>query len=237
MNVNIIGGGPAGLYFSILMKKSYRDNHIRVFERNRPDDTFGWGVVFSDQTLDNLRRADAPTHDEIVGSFAHWDDIDIHFKGRIISSGGHGFSGIARRKLLNILQERAGRLGVELHFQCEVTELEPYADADLIVAAEGINSRIRSLRAERFEPDLERRKCKYVWLGTHKRFDAFTFIFEQTQWGWFTVHAYRFDRDTSTFIVECREEAWRAAGLDEADTAQTIAFCERLFNAYLDGHQ
>ncbi|MBV8363366.1 MAG: bifunctional salicylyl-CoA 5-hydroxylase/oxidoreductase [Candidatus Eremiobacteraeota bacterium] len=236
MNVNIIGGGPAGLYLSILMKKSYPDDHIRVFERNRSHDTFGWGVVFSDQTLDTLRRADAPTHGEIVAAFAHWDDIDIHFKGRVMSSGGHGFSGIARRKLLNILQERAAVLGAELHFECEVTELAPYADADLIIAADGINSRIRALRAEQFEPELERRNCKYVWLGTHKRFDAFTFIFENTPWGWFTVHAYRFDRDTSTFIVECREETWQAAGLSEADTPQTIAFCERLFSGYLDGH-
>ena len=236
MNVNIIGGGPAGLYLSILMKKSYPDDHIRVFERNRSHDTFGWGVVFSDQTLDTLRRADAPTHGEIVAAFAHWDDIDIHFKGRVMSSGGHGFSGIARRKLLNILQDRASVLGAELHFECEVTELAPYADADLIIAADGINSRIRALRAEQFEPELERRNCKYVWLGTHKRFDAFTFIFENTPWGWFTVHAYRFDRDTSTFIVECRKETWQAAGLSEADTPQTIAFCERLFSGYLDGH-
>ncbi len=237
MNVNIIGGGPAGLYFAILMKKSYPQHHIRVFERNRSDDTFGWGVVFSDQTLDNLRAADAPTHDQIVAAFAHWDDIDIHFKGRLITSSGHGFSGIARRRLLNILQQRATTLDAELHFECEVRELQPYLDADLIVAADGINSRVRSLRAERFEPDLERRKCKYVWLGTHKRFDAFTFVFENTQWGWFTVHAYRFDRDTSTFIVECLEETWRAAGLEEAGTMQTIAFCERLFAPYLDGEK
>ncbi|MBV9737835.1 MAG: bifunctional salicylyl-CoA 5-hydroxylase/oxidoreductase [Candidatus Eremiobacteraeota bacterium] len=235
MNVNIIGGGPAGLYFSILTKKAYPNDRIRVFERNRPDDTFGWGVVFSDQTLDNLRRADAPTHDQIVDAFAHWDDIDIYFRGRVLTSGGHGFSGIARRRLLNILQERAAAVGVELNFECEVGELQPYLDADLIVAADGINSRVRTLRAGRFQPDLERRNCKYVWLGTHKAFDAFTFIFENTEWGWFTVHAYRFDRETSTFIVECRDETWQAAGLDRADTTATIAFCEKLFGRYLDG--
>ncbi|MBV8726385.1 MAG: bifunctional salicylyl-CoA 5-hydroxylase/oxidoreductase, partial [Candidatus Eremiobacteraeota bacterium] len=235
MNVDIIGGGPAGLYLSILLKKTYPNDRVRVFERNRPDDTFGWGVVFSDQTLDNLRAADASTHDQIVAAFAHWDDIDIHFKGRVLTSSGHGFSGIARRKLLNILQDRAAVLGAELHFECDVQKLEPSSRAGLIVAADGINSRVRSLRAAHFEPDLDRRKCKYVWLGTHKRFDAFTFIFENTQWGWFTVHAYRFDRDTSTFIVECREEAWHAARLDEADTAGTIAFCEKLFGGYLDG--
>lgn len=236
MRVNVIGGGPAGLYFAILTKKTYPSHRVRVLERNRASDTFGWGVVFSDQTLDNLRERDAQTHDAIVASFAHWDDIDIHFKGRVITSGGHGFSGIARKKLLNILQERAQALGVERVFECEVVDLAPYRDADLIVAADGVNSRVRTLYADRFEPDLDRRECKYTWLGTHKPFDAFTFIFEQTEWGWFTVHAYRFDNDTSTFIVECREESWRDAGLAEADTAQTLRFCENLFGRYLDGH-
>jgi len=236
MRVNIVGGGPAGLYFGILTKKAYPLHRVRVLERNRPYDTFGWGVVFSDQTLGNLRERDAQTHDAIVASFAHWDDIDIHFKGRVITSGGHGFSGIARKKLLNILQERAQSLGVELVFECEVSDLAPYRDADLIVAADGANSRIRALYADHFEPDLDRRKCKYVWLGTRKAFEAFTFIFEQTTWGWFTVHAYRFDADTSTFIVECREESWHAAGLEGADTAQTLRFCEGLFGQYLDGH-
>ena len=236
MKFNVIGGGPAGLYFAILMKKADAEHEIHVIERNRPYDTFGWGVVFSDQTLGNLRERDAKTHDQIVASFAHWDDIDIHFKGRVLTSGGHGFSGISRKKLLNLLQARAEELGVDLVFEREVADLEPYRDADLVVAADGINSRTRTIFAEYFKPDLDKRKCKFVWLGTNKRFDAFTFLFEQTPWGWFTVHAYRFDDETSTFIVECREETWRAAGLEEADSTQTVAFCEKLFGKYLDGH-
>ncbi|MDQ6930071.1 MAG: bifunctional salicylyl-CoA 5-hydroxylase/oxidoreductase [Candidatus Eremiobacteraeota bacterium] len=236
MKINVIGGGPAGLYFSLLMKKADRNHRIAVFERNRPYDTFGWGVVFSDQTLENLRTHDSKTHDQIVAAFAHWDDIEIHFKGRVLTSGGHGFSGIARKKLLNILQSRAEELGVELIFDHDVTEIGPYRDADLVIAADGINSRLRTEFASRFKPDLDRRKCKFVWFGTRKIFDAFTFLFEDTQWGWFTVHAYKFDSQTSTFIVECREETWRAAGLEGADSAQTIAFCEKLFGAYLGGN-
>ncbi|GAC1498296.1 MAG: bifunctional salicylyl-CoA 5-hydroxylase/oxidoreductase [Vulcanimicrobiaceae bacterium] len=236
MRLNIAGGGPAGLYFAILMKKADARHDIEVFERNRPADTFGWGVVFSDQTLDNLRERDSETHDAIVSSFAHWDDIDIHFRDRVLTSGGHGFSGIARRKLLNILQSRALALGVEIHFEHDITDAQPYRDADLLIAADGINSRIRGQYAAAFKPNLDRRKCKFVWLGTHKPFDAFTFYFEPTPWGWFTVHAYRFDSDTSTFIVECREEAWKAAGLEDADSRQTLAFCEGLFGKYLDGY-
>lgn len=236
VKLNVIGGGPAGLYFAILMKLADDKHELAVIERNRPYDTFGWGVVFSDQTLGNLRERDAKTHDAIVQSFAHWDDIDIHFKGRLLTSGGHGFSGISRKKLLNILQARAEELGVELLFEREVSDVAPYRDADLLVAADGINSRTRSEFAEHFKPDLDRRKCRFVWFGTHKRFDAFTFLFEETQSGWFTVHAYKFDGDTSTFIVECREETWRAAGLEKADSAQSIAFCEKLFAKYLDGH-
>ena len=236
MKINVIGGGPAGLYFSILMKKTDSNHRIAVLERNRPYDTFGWGVVFSDQTLENLRASDSKTYDEIVAAFAHWDDIEIHFKGRVLTSGGHGFCGIARKKLLNILQSRAQELGVELLFERDVTDIQPYREADLLIAADGINSRVRTDLASHFLPDLDRRKCKFVWLGTRKRFDAFTFLFEETQWGWFTVHAYQFDARTSTFIVECREETWRAAGLESADSAQTVAFCEKLFGGYLDGN-
>ncbi len=236
MRLNVAGGGPAGLYFAILMKKANAAHDIHVFERNKPADTFGWGVVFSDQTLGNLRKRDAETHDAIVASFAHWDDIDIHFQGRVLTSGGHGFSGIARKKLLNILQSRALALGVEIHFEHEIGDAQSYRDADLLIAADGINSRIRAQYAAAFKPDLDRRKCKFVWLGTHKPFQAFAFYFEPTEWGWFTVHAYRFDEDTSTFIVECREETWKAAGVEHASSEQTIAFCERLFGKYLDGY-
>ncbi|NNG04998.1 MAG: bifunctional salicylyl-CoA 5-hydroxylase/oxidoreductase [Inquilinus sp.] len=236
MKIVCIGGGPAGLYFAILMKRADPSHDITVFERNRPYDTFGWGVVFSDQTLENLAGADEESRDEIIDSLAHWDDIDVHFKGRVITSGGHGFCGIERKHLLNILQARAEALGVKLVFETEVEDPAQFADADLIIAADGLNSRVRALHADHFKPSIETRRCKFVWLGTKKVFDAFTFIFEQTEWGWFQAHAYRFNDDTSTFIVETPQEVWEKAGLAEADTAATIAFCEKLFARYLDGN-
>jgi anthraniloyl-CoA monooxygenase len=236
MRITCIGGGPAGLYFSILAKQRFPDWTIRVIERNRPHDTFGWGVVFSDATLENLRQADEPTHGAITRAFAHWDDIDVHFKGRTITSGGHGFSGISRKQLLTILQERARELHVDVQFETEA-DPDSYRDCDLLIGADGANSRIRNTYATAFEPDLDVRLCRYVWLGTTLPLDAFTFIFEQTEHGWFTVHAYRFDETLSTFIVECREEAWRAHGLDGAATDQTISFCEQLFAPYLRGHR
>jgi anthraniloyl-CoA monooxygenase len=238
MRVNVLGGGPAGLYFAILAKQRFPRWRLRVIERNRPLDTFGWGVVFSDATLDNLRLADAPTHAAITAAFAHWDDIDIFFKGTKLVSGGHGFSGIARKRLLQILQERAAELEVDVEFEHDVTAVDALRDAsDLLVAADGINSRVRETYAGAFKPQLDRRLCRYVWLGTTLPLDAFTFLFEQTEHGWFTVHAYRFDETTSTFIVECREETWRAHGLDAAGTQETIAFCERLFASHLNGHR
>lgn len=235
MRIVCIGGGPAGLYFAILMKAADPAHRIRVYERNRPFDTFGWGVVFSDQTLENMKGGDAASQARIIDNFAHWDDIEIHFKGQAITSHGHGFCGIERKLLLNILQERAQELGVELVFETEVADTAAFADADLIIASDGINSRIRALNTEHFQPEIDWRKNKFVWLGTHHLFPAFTFIFVQTEWGWFQAHAYRFNRDTSTFIVETREESWRAAGLDKADTDATIQFCERLFAPWLDG--
>ncbi|MGA9865618.1 MAG: FAD-dependent monooxygenase, partial [Acetobacteraceae bacterium] len=198
--------------------------------------TFGWGVVFSDETLRNLEGADPPSKQEIIDSFAHWDDIDIHFKGRVITSGGHGFSGIERKHLLNILQHRAEALGVELVFEREVADITEFPDADLIVGSDGVNSRIRARHADHFRPQIDLRRNKFVWLGTHRVFAAFTFIFVETEYGWFQAHAYRYNEDTSTFIVETTEEAWRAAGLDRTDPAGTIAFCERLFAPWLDAH-
>ncbi len=238
MRVTCVGGGPAGLYFAILAKGRAPDWSIRVLERNRPLDTFGWGVVFSDATLENLRIADEPTHREITRAFAHWDDIEIHFNGHTITSGGHGFSGISRKRLLGILQHRAAELGVELAFQTTVEDVATQRDeCDLLVGADGINSLVRGTYAAEFEPNLDRRRCRFVWLGTTLPLDAFTFIFERTEHGWFTVHAYRFDEELSTFIVECREETWLAHGLDSAGTEQTIAFCENLFQPYLHGHR
>src|SRR5579872_3067229 len=165
------------------MKKANPAHRIRVIERNRPYDTFGWGVVFSDATLENLRAADTKTHDEIVDSFAHWDDIEIHFKGHAMRSGGHGFSGIARKRLLNILQRRAEEVGVQLEFEREVADLDAYAEADLIIASDGANSRIRGAHAQQFQPNLDTRKCRFVWLGTALPLDAFTFVFEETPHG------------------------------------------------------
>jgi anthraniloyl-CoA monooxygenase len=238
MRVTCVGGGPAGLYFGILAKRRFPGWSIRVLERNRPLDTFGWGVVFSDATLENLHAADEPTHRAITEAFAHWDDIAIHFKGHTIRSGGHGFSGISRKRLLAILQERAAELGVELCFQTDVEDVEAErGKCDLLVGADGINSRVRATYAPAFNPDLDQRRCRFVWLGTDLPLDAFTFIFERTEHGWFTVHAYRFDSELSTFIVECREETWLAHGLDSAGTAETIAFCEDLFSPYLHGRR
>ncbi|MDQ7956486.1 MAG: bifunctional salicylyl-CoA 5-hydroxylase/oxidoreductase [Pseudomonadota bacterium] len=234
-----IGGGPAGLYFALLMKARQPALEITVVERNRPFDTFGWGVVLSDQTLDNLREADPPSAAEIGRDFHHWDDIEVFFKGRSVRSGGHGFSGIGRKRLLNILQERCLALGVKLVFERDVTDDQALAreyGADLVIASDGLNSRIRQRYAEAFQPDIDTRLCRFVWLGTKKRFDAFTFAFEKTEHGWFQAHAYQFDADTSTFIVETPEDVWRAHGLDRMEQPEAVAFCEKLFAKYLDGH-
>jgi anthraniloyl-CoA monooxygenase len=228
-----MGGGPAGLYSAILFKKALPKASVEIFERNRPDDTFGWGVVFSDKTMGNFLEADAPSHARIADEFYHWDDIDVHFKGRTIRSGGHGFAGISRRMLLNILQKRAASLGVKQSFQCELDDSRQFDDADLVVIAEGANSKARALQAEKFDPSIDVRKCRYIWLGTTQKFSAFTFAFEKTEFGWFQIHAYQFSQDLSTMIVETREETWAAHGLDKADIDQSIAFCEKLFAAYL----
>ena len=231
-----LGGGPAGLYSAILLRKALPQVRVEVYERNRPDDTFGWGVVFSDQTMGNFRTADPESHDAITGAFHHWDDIAIHFRGRRFVSGGHGFAGISRKRLLNLLQERAHELGVHQSFQHEVADIADFGDADLLIAADGVNSRTRNNHKGVFEPDVDVRKCRFIWLGTTQKFDAFTFAFEPTEHGWFQIHAYQFSQDLSTVIVETREETWKAHGLDQANTAQSIDFCERLFGRYLDGH-
>jgi anthraniloyl-CoA monooxygenase len=239
MKIVCVGGGPAGLYTALLLKKQEPADDITVVERNRPYDTFGWGVVFSDQTLGNLVAADETTARSILGAFNHWDDIDVHFKGVTVTSGGHGFCGIGRKRLLNILQQRCEELGVRLVFETDVADEHEIAramSADLVIASDGINSRIRTRHADTYQPEVDNRQCRFVWLGTTRKFDAFTFAFEETPHGWFQAHAYQYDGEHSTFIVETPEETWHAAGLDQMEPADAIAFCERLFARYLDGH-
>jgi anthraniloyl-CoA monooxygenase len=239
MRVLIVGGGPAGLFVASLLKRADAANRVRVLERNRAEDTFGWGVVFSDQTMGNVAAADPEVARDIEASFNHWDDIDVHFRGRTIRSGGHGFCGIGRKRLLDILRRRCESLDVELAFQHDVTDEASEAErfgADLVVACDGINSRIRARYAETYRPDLDLRRCRFVWLGTTRRFDAFTFAFEKTPHGWFQAHAYQYDEGMSTFIVETPVEVWQRAGLDRMSQEEGIAFCERLFARYLDGH-
>jgi anthraniloyl-CoA monooxygenase len=230
-----MGGGPAGLYSAILLRKALPHARVEVYERNRPDDTFGWGVVFSDQTMAGFAAADAPSHAAILDSFHHWDDIDVHIHGQVIRSGGHGFCGIERKRLLNVLQERAAGLGVVQTFQHEVRDEAEFDDADLLIAADGVNSRTRQQHAAALDANIDVRKCRYIWLGTTQKFPAFTFAFERTAHGWFQIHAYQFSKDLSTVIVETREETWLAHGLDQASTEQSIAFCEGLFGKYLGG--
>ena len=237
MRAAILGGGPGGLYFAISLKLRDPAHEIVVVERNRPGDTFGWGVVLSNETLDNIDDNDAESAAAIRGSFAYWDDIAVHFRGTVTRSSGHAFCGIGRKRLLNILQERARALGIELRFETEVTDLDAYKDYDLVVGADGINSRVRSTYAADFKPDIDTRACKFIWLGTHQKFDdAFTFIFEETEHGWIWVHAYQFDADTATFLVECSEQTWRNFGFDRMNAEQTIAALEKVFANYLGGN-
>ncbi|WP_373059186.1 bifunctional salicylyl-CoA 5-hydroxylase/oxidoreductase, partial [Gemmatimonas sp.] len=240
MNVVVVGGGPGGLYAALLMKRRDARAQITVIERHRPDDTFGWGVVLSDQTVANLRAADAESADEIAAAMHRWDDIAIHFAERTIRSGGHGFSGIGRKKLLSILQQRCRVLGVTLRFETDLppADLEVVItaeQADLVIVADGINSRLRERFASTYRPDIDLRHCRYIWLGTRKRFDAFTFAFKETPIGWFQAHAYQFDGETSTFIVETPQDVWEQAGIANMSDRESIAFCEALFAEVLTG--
>ncbi len=238
MKIACIGGGPAGLYFAISMKLRDPGHEIEVFERNPPGVTWGWGVVFSDQTVENLTANDPKTAEIIASEFAHWDDIDVHIKDEVITSSGHGFIGIGRKRLLGILQDRARELGVTLHFEAECDPADPkWQDYDLVIAADGANSRFRDAHESAFGVDIDVRANKFVWLGTSKVFDAFTFAFEETEHGWIWAHAYPFAPDCSTFIVECSEETWRKFGFDRMSQEESIAACEKLFVRYLDGHR
>jgi anthraniloyl-CoA monooxygenase len=237
MNIGVIGGGPAGLYFAIQMKLRDPSHRITVAERNRRGSTFGWGVVFSDGTLDRLRAADPLTYQQIAECFVHWDDIDVYYRDTVMRSGGHGFCGIARQRLLDILAARAEDLGVDLRFESEAGDETAFAGAAVVVAADGANSATRKRLADRFRPDVDVRRCRYVWLGTKKPFDAFTFYFEERPSGWYQAHCYPFGDGWSTFIVECTEETWRADGLDQASREESIAFCEELFALHLREHR
>jgi anthraniloyl-CoA monooxygenase len=237
MKVFAIGGGPAGLFFSLLLKKADPGHDVTVLERNRLVDTFGFGVVFSDATEEALADAD-PETTAAMGRYAHrWDDIEIHYRGQTIVSGGHGFSGLSRKKLLEILANRCRDVGVRLCFEREVNDPEELRGADLVFAADGVNSPVRERYRDRFRPQIDARPNKFVWLGTTKPFPAFTFYFRHDEHGLWRVHAYQYERDHSTFIVEAREETWRAAGLEHANEEETVAFCERLFAPELDGHR
>ena len=237
MKIACVGGGPAGLYLAISMKLRDPAHQVEVFERNPPGVTFGWGVVFSDLTVDNITLNDPVSAQAITDEFARWDDIAVHIGGETVTSGGHGFIGIGRKRLLEILQARARELGVALRFEAECDPADPkWRDYDLVIAADGANSRFRDADADAFGVDVDVRLNKFVWLGTSKVFDAFTFAFEETEHGWMWAHAYRFAPDCSTFIVECSEETWRGFGFDRMSQDESIAACEQLFAKYLDGH-
>ncbi|MCM0019738.1 MAG: bifunctional salicylyl-CoA 5-hydroxylase/oxidoreductase [Tagaea sp.] len=236
MKIVSIGGGPAGLYLAILMKKADPAHDITVVERNKPGDTFGFGVVFSDETLGNFADADPESYEAITAAFAHWTDIDIHFGGHVVTSTGHGFSGMSRVKLLDILSARAKALGVKFEYERDVKDVREFPGADLILAADGVNSAIRAKYEDRFEPSLDWRRNKFVWLGTTRPHPAFTFHFKEHASGMFRVHAYQYDKSHSTFIVETSEATWKRAGLDKASEAETLAFCDALFAAELAGH-
>jgi anthraniloyl-CoA monooxygenase len=238
MRAAVLGGGPGGLNFAITLKLRDPSHDVVVIERNRPNDTFGWGVVLSDETLGNLHTNDPVSSKAIRDAFVYWDDIAVHYRGTVMRSGGHGFSGIGRKRLLNILQDRAQSLGVKIEFETEAAPPDSYGDFDIVVGADGVNSRVRAAYADAFKPDIDVRACKYIWLGTHQKFDdAFTFIFEQTEHGWIWVHAYQFDADTATFIVECSEQTWYRLGFDRMGIDETIALCEKIFARYLGGHK
>ncbi len=240
MKIACIGGGPAGLYLGILVKRRAPEHEVVIFERNRPADTFGFGVVFSDATLGNLAAADPETHAQITSRFARWDDIEIQFGGDVLRSTGHGFCGIERKALLQILQARAQALGVRVEFEHEVRSLAEVAAAhapDVIVACDGVASWVRDALAPELGPQVDVRPNKFVWLGCTVPYQAFTFVFKPTPHGMFRVHAYRYHADGSTFIVECRDETWRRAGLDTADEDQTVARLEAIFTSELAGHR
>ena len=236
VKIACIGGGPAGLYLGILVKRSAPEHEVVIYERNRANDTFGFGVVFSDATLGNLAAADPETHAQITARFARWEDIEIHVGGEILRSTGHGFCGLERKMLLQILQARAKELGVRVEYEREIGSLAD-VKADVVIACDGAASSVRDSLAAELQPDVDVRPNKFVWLGCTVPYQAFTFIFKQTPFGLFRVHAYRYQATGSTFIVECREDTWRAAGLDRADEDRTLAILGDVFAAEIGEHE
>ena len=236
MKITIIGGGPAGLYFALLMRRSDPAHEITIFERNAPDDTFGWGVVFSDKTLSYLKENDYESYISITGRFETWDNVDVVHRDQKVTIRGNKFSGIARIELLRILQSRCRDLGVDLHFRTEISETAALAGGDLLVGADGINSTVRQKYAEFFQPSLSMAKNKYIWYGTNQLFNGLTLTFRENEAGVFTAHSYKFDKTTSTFIVECGEETWGKAGFDRMSDEETRALLAGVFAHDLHGH-
>ncbi|WP_316164302.1 MULTISPECIES: bifunctional salicylyl-CoA 5-hydroxylase/oxidoreductase [unclassified Bradyrhizobium] len=236
MKIAIIGGGPAGLYAAILLKKQRPSADIAVYERNRADDTFGFGVVFSDATLDNFEKHDLPSYQRITQEFAYWDDIAVHFRGTVHRVGGNGFCGCSRRTLLRILQERARELGVTLQFEVDLEDESQFADADLLILSDGINSRFRQKYVDHFQPEVDLRANKFAWMGSTKPLDAFTFIFQETEWGPFIAHAYQYEAGHSTWIFETDPETFERAGLTGLDERQSADRMKEIFGWFLGDH-
>lgn len=235
MKIVILGAGPAGLYSGLLLKKANPSHDITILERNPANVTYGWGVVFSDRTLASFQRADYKTYEQITGRFVIWDAIDVYYRGETIRCGGHVIASISRKELLSILQRRCEELGIALQFSCEINDLADLPAYDLLIAADGLNSLARRTHASILKPTIESGKARYIWLGAHKVLDAFTFIFCENEHGLFQVHAYPFNGTTSTFIVECDEQSWLNAGLDKADEADSLAYCQQLLANFLEG--